>query len=214
MGCDENGDDLQRHLDDVPVFPLPGCVLFPHTLLPLHIFEPRYRQMTEHVLAGNQLLAMANCDGAEQIEEFAGVGRVVHHERLPDGRFHILLQGIARVRIVDEHPLTGRLYRRVVARVVDDVPEDAAAIAASLQALRACYAQLLQVSAEPPFGDLPHRINDPVVLADVICAAALASPEDRQRALEERSVVERLRLATDAVADLLLSAVPDSEILH
>jgi Lon protease-like protein len=214
MGCDEYGDDLQQKLDDVPIFPLPGCVLFPHTLLPLHIFEPRYRQMTEHVLAGNQLLAMANCDRDEHVFETAGVGRIVHHERLPDGRFHILLQGIARIRIVDEHPAGANLYRRVVAQIIDDLPDDAAAVDASLHALRSCYAQLRQVSPEPPFGDLPHRIHDPIVLADVICAAALASPDDRQRALEERSVVERLRLATDAVADLLLAAVPPSETLH
>jgi len=214
MGCDELSDELRAHLDDVPIFPLPGCVLFPHTLLPLHIFEPRYRQMTEHALAGPSLITMVHSDRAEHVEPVAGVGRIVHHERLKDGRFHILLQGIARVRIVEEHPMVGRLYRRVRARVLDDEPSDPADVEAALRALRIAATELRAVASDPPFGDLPERIHDPSVLADVLCASTISNPEDRQRALAEQGVAARLDLATKGVLDLLLAATPSSEVLH
>lgn len=91
-----------------PLFPLPNAVLFPHAVMPLHIFEPRYRQMTADVLQGEQLIAMALLNGQQEsieqpaIHPIAGLGRIIAHERLEDGRFLIVLRGVGRVRIVSE----------------------------------------------------------------------------------------------------------------
>jgi hypothetical protein len=93
----------------VPVFPLPNVVFFPKTLLPLHIFEPRYRKMTEDALAGaNQIVVTLLKDGWEQdyfgcpeVHEIACVGEIQYSEKLDDGKFNILLYGTSRVRIVD-----------------------------------------------------------------------------------------------------------------
>src|SRR5450432_2501998 len=89
-------------LDALAVFPLPDLVLFPGTLLPLHIFEPRYREMITHVLGGSRVLAVARLrPGFEEtyqdrppVFELCGVGYVVAAEPLEDGRWNIMLRGV------------------------------------------------------------------------------------------------------------------------
>src|ERR1043166_6849039 len=98
-------------LTSVPIFPLPNAVLLPRTILPLHIFERRYRIMTEEALAGSRVIAIAllkpgfepqyHTSDAE-IHEVIGVGRILREERLSDGRFNFLLQGLGRGRLVEE----------------------------------------------------------------------------------------------------------------
>ena len=184
---DARGDDsicerlnLTEALPALPIFPLSGTVFFPHTLLPLHIFEPRYRQLTEQVLATHQFVAIVCVDATQQqppksCARVAGLGRLVHHERLPDGRFHILLQGMGRVLLEDELPLDGLLYRRCRASVINDVIADneQAAINDELATLRGCYARLSDASPEctDTLGDLPLRLAEPHVLADLVAAA-------------------------------------------
>ena len=220
---DDAHDLLPLALPALPIFPLPGTVFFPHTLLPLHVFEPRYRQMTEHVLASHQHMAVALVDPRQTqaplgVARVAGLGRVVHHERLPDGRFHILLQGIGRVAFDDELPMDGHLYRRVRARVVDlDDDDDGDAVAAQLSTLRGCYARLLDAHPEckDTLGELPLRLADADVVADLVCAALLDETPARQQALEETSLLARLRHANDALASLLLRTLPDeTTLLH
>jgi len=110
--------------DEIALFPLSNVVLFPRVRAPLHIFEPRYRQMTEHALAGDRRIGMvAVLPG--HVERIAGdppvypigcAGVISQAQRLPDGRFHIVLDGTHRFRILEEPPRpAGRLYR--VARV-------------------------------------------------------------------------------------------------
>src|SRR5437870_602576 len=101
-------EKLAVALERLAIFPLPGVVLFPCGVLPLHVFEPRYRKMTRHVLTGSRLLAIAQLvsgttdQGKSAVHAVAGVGEVVMAQELPDGRFHILLRGRARVRIASE----------------------------------------------------------------------------------------------------------------
>ena len=94
----------------VPVFALPNVVLFPRAVLPLHIFEERYKKMTSDALDGNQLVAMAllkpgwekNYYCQPAIEPVVCVGRILSHERLPNGEYNFLLQGQLRARITRE----------------------------------------------------------------------------------------------------------------
>jgi Lon protease-like protein len=94
----------------VPLFPLPNVVLFPKAVLPLHIFEERYKQMTADVLQSHQQVAMAllkpgwekNYYGRAVIDPIVCVGSILSHERLPDGRYNFLLQGHTRARVVRE----------------------------------------------------------------------------------------------------------------
>src|SRR4051794_31348321 len=102
--------DLQVFGGLCRLFPLPGVVHFPHTILPLHIFEPRYRQMAEDALATDRLVTIVQAlpspdpTGAAEpkIEEVACLGRILNYKRLPDGRFQFLLLGLRRVRLVRE----------------------------------------------------------------------------------------------------------------
>ncbi len=205
---------LQSALHALPLFPLPSTVFFPHTLLPLHVFEGRYRQLTEHVLEGHGHLGVVLLDGAcacgplPGLAPVACVGRVVHHERLPDGRFHLLVQGVARAALREELPAEGLMYRRAVAeRLVADDHERAGD---ELRALRSCYARLLQLCPEAShvLGELPLCMHEPCVLADVACSCLLHDLAARQRALAEPSVVQRLRCASEALANLLLDGLP------
>jgi Lon protease-like protein len=206
----------------MPLFPLPGTVFFPHTLLPLHVFEPRYRQMTEAVLATHQHMAVVLIDDAGPscapgCAAVAGIGRVVHHERLPDGRFHILLQGVGRAQLLEELAPAGLMYRRCRASLLrhDDVDQSQAQ--RELTTLRACYGRLLDVQAEcrETLGDLPLRLDDAVIVADIVNAAVLEDSAARQQALAEPSLVKRLHMANDALASLLLRcSSSDDDIVH
>jgi Lon protease-like protein len=97
-------------LEAVPLFPLPNVVLFPRAVLPLHIFEQRYREMTADVLAGQRQVAMAllrpgwekSYYGRPAVEPVVCVGTILSHEQLPDGKYNFLLQGHTRARIVEE----------------------------------------------------------------------------------------------------------------
>ncbi len=99
--------------EPMPLFPLPNCVLLPHATIPLHIFEPRYQAKTEAALASRSLIAMAsfegndwkqNYDGKPPLRPHACIGYIVRHEKLRDGRYNMLLQGLCRAQIVEELP--------------------------------------------------------------------------------------------------------------
>jgi hypothetical protein len=91
----------------VPLFPLPGAILFPRSQLPLHIFEPRYREMVRDVIDGAGQIAMIqplrlDDDNQAPLYGVGCVGEVVGVEELEDGRFNIVLLGSNRFRLVKE----------------------------------------------------------------------------------------------------------------
>ncbi len=131
-------DDFQGQ---VRLFPLPGAVLFPHVVQPLHIFEPRYRELMEDALAGDKLIAMAllepgweaDYEGQPPIAPIACLGKIVSHQQLDDGRYNLLLAGVSRIEIVRELPPT-RSFRMAEARLAPDVyPQAGAARRSELQ---------------------------------------------------------------------------------
>jgi len=101
---------LQSFSGIARLFPLPNAVLFPHLVMPLHIFEPRYRQMARDALAGDRFIAMVllqagwepDYEGQPAIYSVACLGKIQAEQRLPDGRFNIQLRGLARTRILQE----------------------------------------------------------------------------------------------------------------
>jgi uncharacterized protein len=113
----------------IPIFPLPTVVLFPNVFLPLHIFEPRYRQMVGDALTGDRMIGMvllqpgheAGYDGNPPIYRTGCSGLITHAERLDDGRYNVVLHGIEKFRIAaEEEPAAGRLYRSAVITPVDE----------------------------------------------------------------------------------------------
>ena len=113
----------------LPLFPLPTVVLFPNVFLPLHIFEPRYRQMVADALAGDRIIGMVTLrpghddeyEGAPPIYATGCSGLITHAESLDDGRFNLVLRGIEKFTIHrEETPAPGRLYRSAVITPIDE----------------------------------------------------------------------------------------------
>jgi len=184
--------DLKGFSGRVRLFPLPGFVMFPNTVAPLHIFEPRYRAMTEHALAGDRLIAMVRLlgDGGPRppVEQVGCLGRIIHHERLHDGRFNILLLGRKRVRLLretdDDEP-----YRIAEAELIEDVPmpgDQTAPCAEIVELVRQA------TGVDQDLMELLLRADSLGTMADVI-AHALPAPADwKQRMLAESSVEARV----------------------
>src|SRR5438067_1250715 len=111
------------------LFPLPNLVLFPSVIQPLHVFEPRYRQMLADALADDRLLALVLLrPGWEEdyhlrppVHPVACLGAITNEERLADGRYNLLLRGLCRVHIVEELP-PERLYRSARVELLHDTP--------------------------------------------------------------------------------------------
>ena len=121
----------------VRLFPLPELVVFPHAMQPLHIFEPRYCEMLNEALAGDQLIAMATIDPAATagggvvgikpaVDPTICIGRIVSHSELEDDRHNVLLVGIRRARIRSELDL-GRSFRMADVDVNEDIYPPASA---------------------------------------------------------------------------------------
>ena len=117
----------------MPLFPLDEVALLPNAVVPLHIFEPRYQQMVGEALDGAGQIAMATFEGDRWKQEYHGrpplkpavcVAQIVQHEKLPDGRYNILLQGVCRAKIEQELDAdSDRLYRAATLTPID-APED------------------------------------------------------------------------------------------
>jgi Lon protease-like protein len=189
----------------LPLFPLPNVVLFPGVFLPLHIFEPRYRAMTEDALAGDRMIGMAllkpgfeaEYEGRPPIYPVGCVGLVTHAERLPDGRFNIVLQGLERFRVREEDD--SRVYRLgIIDRIGGDLPSPSDG--AALGTLRDRIEHLLIPLVERAGGEL--SVPPSMTNADVIHALAQyldLAPIEKQALLECDTLVAR----GGALADLL-----------
>lgn len=199
------------------IFPLPEVVVFPGTPAPFHVFEPRYRAMTEAALAGDRLLAVAtlrdagdsSAQGRAPVFPVAGAGFIEAFERLPDGRFNILLRGVARVRLVEELLGTGHPYREFRVEVLDDVypPGGPPALAALVSTVERCVLELARRSeADSGTRDLAEavaRMRVPGRIADSVAAALVEDTAVRLALLGELDVGRRLDRVIDEVAALL-----------
>ncbi len=201
-------------LDRVAVFPLPGVHLFPHALLPLHVFEPRYRALLKDCLAGDRRMLIAPIIESTQpgeaaadvpeIHRVCGLGVIVEHVPLPDGRANILLRGTGRVRVVSEHPRIDA-YRTVRATALsDEVAADFAAAAAT----RMLHLLVDEVARRLPSGgdtlrELARVQTEAGALADVLASAVVTDVAERQRLMETLDVQERVERVGAELAQLL-----------
>jgi Lon protease-like protein len=195
----------------VPIFPLPDVTLFPHTVLPLHVFEARYRAMVTDALARDRVLAVvrllpgyeATYAGKPPVAVVAGAGEIVKWERLPGGRYNILVEGRWRIRIDHELP-TDTLYRMVQARRLAEVPV-AGEAAALLDRVRAACRGVLDALERPAdlLDMLLAKDQPPGTVADRAAAAFVPDPALRQTLLETLEVGPRLARLSVALETLL-----------
>lgn len=194
-------------LSSVPLFPLPNVVLFPRAVLPLHIFEERYKVMTADALAGSRQVAMALLEpGWEKnyyhrpaIEPVVCVGTILSHERLADGKYNFLLQGHTRARIVDE--VGGRAYR--VARL--EPIAETNGLEVDLEDERRRLGRLFRASGlgETPVGrQFRQLLSGDARTPDIADLLAFNYLDDvwlKQSLLEEPDVRRRVRRLIEAV---------------
>ncbi|WP_337176936.1 LON peptidase substrate-binding domain-containing protein [Paludisphaera sp.] len=200
--------DLKGASGRVRLFPLPGVVMFPHVVAPLHIFEPRYRRMTEDALAGDRLIAMVRLLGDESprpsIEVVGCLGRIIRHERLPDGRFNLLLLGRRRVRLLGEVDEPELPYRVAEAVAMEDEIRGPLDEAAARKALIGRFREAIAAAAglDDEFFRLLEAAESLGALADVMAHSLPLDADRKQRLLAEPDVQARIFLLDGWLAEL------------
>src|SRR5882762_6447445 len=184
----------------LPVMPLPGAVLFPHALLPLYIFEPRYRQMLDHALRHHRMFCITlikpSCPEWHAPEDFfhlATVGLIRARVGGGDGTSNLILHGLQRVRFASfEQEAPVPIARIDIIKSRDATTVETEALGAKVLEL---YASLKQDGRQLPakVDRYLSELRDLEMLADLMASTFVNDPLRRQRVLEEHSLNERLR---------------------
>jgi Lon protease-like protein len=197
----------QPDLSAVPLFPLPNVVLFPRAVLPLHIFEDRYRTMTADVLDGHRQIAMAllrpgwekNYYSRPEIEPVVCVGTILSHEKLADGKYNFLLQGRTRARVVREH--ADRPYRVARLEPLTETNEDEHELLEERERLRRVFRPTM-LGATPVGRQFRQLVAGCLRTADIADLLAFNYIEDvplKQSLLADADVGRRVRRIVEAV---------------
>ncbi|GJL79651.1 MAG: ATP-dependent protease [Nitrospinaceae bacterium] len=188
--------------DQIPLFPLPATVFYPNTHLPLHIFEPRYRQMVADALEGGQKIGMvllqpgweANYFAAPPIASVGCVGEIEQHIRLEDGKYNMVLVGLHRIQIIQE--FDGKPYRRAKVELLKEINDQT--LSADSHPLKDkliehCHQFLrLLPSGEKLQREMDlNRCQTLSHLVDQIAYRLNLTVEQKQKLLEERDVLRR-----------------------
>lgn len=187
------------------LFPLPNLVMYPHVMQPLHIFESRYRELLEDALATDRLIAMAVLEPGWEIDyesrpplaRYACLGKIVTHHRLPDGRYNLLLMGVARLRIAEELPPLRSFRQAKVELLRDTFADDSVDQLDQLQrGLLECFDRHLPCGCQAP-EQLKEMFAQHLSLGMMTDLAAYALPLGmalKQQLLAECRVDVRARL--------------------
>ncbi len=199
----------------MPVFALDQVTLLPQQVLPLHIFEPRYRQMVTDALDGSGQIAMAVFDGRDWKQQYHGrppirpavcIGHIAQHEKLADGRYNIMLRGVCRARVIKElAPRDARLYREAMLEPIgleqDETP--------TLKALRISIERDLDAGPLARLADgaaLLEYIRDDDIptaaLLELISFTLVKDREKRYRLLEEGDADARAEMVRREIAEI------------
>ncbi len=186
------------------LFPLPNLVLYPHVMQPLHIFESRYRELLEDSLADDGLIAMAllepgwepEYEGRPAIATHACLGKIVTHRQLEDGRYNVLLLGVARIRIARELPPL-RSFRQAEVELLEDCSEPPSQMEHQYlhEQLVSVLQQYMPCACQPP-GELGEILTQHLPLALLTDLVAYSLPLDlvcKQQLLAECRVSVRAR---------------------
>jgi len=187
--------------ESIPIFPLQDIMLFPGASRPLHIFEPRYRDMIADAMEGDRIIGMVmlkpntetNYDGNPPIYEIGCAGILSNIEQLPDGRYNVIVQGLKRFRITGEDQR--RTYRIASINVLDEVFSEADR--ATLRAQRPLLLELLS-SVTPGQKPTVDEISDDLLVNGLAQFLGM-NPADRLDLLQQEGPLAR----SDALLSLL-----------
>ena len=198
--------ELRRVILELPIFPLPRLVLMPGELLPLHVFEPRYRALVKYCQEGDGVMGIATIRsgqspeiGAPAIHSEIGIGELVACQPYPDGRSTIVLQYVARCMVEDE--LDSPHLFRLVSCTTSDVADSGASSA--ILRLRTLVLQLGSLS--PDATEEARRLVelDGKDMLDSLARKLLREPDQRRAYLSAGHVVRRVEMVEDKLAEFL-----------
>jgi hypothetical protein len=187
----------------IPIFPLPNVVLFPSVFLPLHIFEPRYRAMVRDALSGDRIIGMTLLRPGWRVEsedppavyQVGCAGLITHAERLLDGRYNIVLQGIEKFKIASEQE--GAEYRQArIEPVLESISHD--------DRMRLRHERRRLEALLAPTNELGADVAQTASMPDEDFVNALSQylelePVERQALLERDGLVARCQSLIDLI---------------
>jgi ATP-dependent Lon protease len=206
--------DRVRAVSELPIFPL-ALVLFPGVPLPLHIFEPRYRQMLSDVRAGSNLFGVCYFDASTTEKDappnghVGCVAEVTETQTMPDGRSNILTVGIIRYRI-EEYVERDDPYLLARVSYFEDEEEDATLLSESARDVAEIFTRIARAvrTINDERANLPDISDtEPQRLSFLVAAAMEVDTEVKQGLLELHSTAERLQ----RLRDMLERAVSNYE---
>jgi Lon protease-like protein len=207
-------DPLERFDGLTRLFPLPNVVLFPGALLPLHVFEERYRAMVADAMDTDQLITMVllkagyeeDYEGSPEIHEIGCIGHVVHHELLDDGKSNLILRGLARVHIDSEEP-HDQLYRIAQATILRDryPPGGPDAVSAEVRRVTETMVEILKVVGREQDASKIATTDgvQPGAVCDLACHCLGFDVEVKQELLCESDVRRRAAILQAWMDELL-----------
>jgi Lon protease-like protein len=191
--------------DLLPLFPLPNVVLFPNVFLPLHVFEPRYREMVAEAMSGDRLIGMVllrpgyerDYEGRPPVYPVGCRGVMTHAERLDDGRYNIVLRGLDRFRILSEDHQ--RTYRRAAIEILHEQPltrADLSSVREQRTRIESMLKPIIERGGAGAGGGGEARL--PAAMSDEDLIHALAQyldlePLEKQALLEQPCLLSRAR---------------------
>jgi len=200
-----NRQSIQDLPRTVPVIVLPGVTLFPNALLPLFIFEPRYRSMLEEALGTERMLAVAMpCDEEEsEIQPIGGVGLLRACIRNDNGTSNLILQGVSRVRFTAYEQL--QPYRIANIEPLASGDGERGNLESQVTRLHALCASFKEKGIEIPlqFEAYLNQITDIGVITDLVASTLLVDSDIRQKLLAELEIPKRLSLLLEALTSQL-----------
>ncbi len=201
-------DALAEACRALPLFPLPRTVLLPGALLPLHVFEPRYRALVAHCLERRQPLGIAtvraghdpDTETSPPLWPEVGVGDLVGHQPFPDGRSNVVLQYVGRIRIAEELP-SAHPFRLVRGEIIAD---DDMGAEPALAALRLLVLQL-GMGAPAAAGEARRLVQlEGMELVDALARRLLVEPDAQRAYLGASRAVDRIALVQQHLAGLMV----------
>lgn len=192
--------------EQVGVMVLPQTVFFPHHLLPLRIFEPRYREMLAKALEGSRMFAVAMEQPGQPTSRVGGLGLIRSCVTQPDGTSNLILQGLARVRL--DHLVQVRPYVIASPEPIEDtqpLPPSDTVVRDALVAKILEHLERIELPKEAGLGEMKkflRHLEDQHALVDLVAGCFLRDPDRRQKILETAGLTERLRLLCQQISEI------------
>lgn len=192
--------------EQVGVMVLPQTVFFPHHLLPLRIFEPRYREMLRKALEGPRMFAVAMEDPGRPAARVGGLGLIRSCVQEADGTSNLVLQGLARIRL--DHLVQIRPYVIASPEPVEEEhpsPPSETIVREALVAKILEHLEKIDLPMEAGLGEMKkflHHLEDHHALVDLVAGCFLRDPASRQQVLETGPLTDRLRILCRKISDI------------